>query len=284
VTVISNKRRHAVTFKQLNGNNPTNLVKILFIIALIIGITIFVYLTGGTKKVFVHLMYIPVILTSLFWGTYAGLATGAACGILSGPFMPLDVQNGIMQDPINWISRLIMFSFIGLLTGYMIDRINILNKERQEMNLKSPFYSHLPNEKKLFSDIEDNIKSNRHFKLVSIKITNLSEIEKYIDYDLAYNIVRDLTDKLKHFCMRECVYSHEKDELIILVCENCLSGYEERIKKELEHYSSNPVTMNGYKIRVLLKVGVYEYKGEAASPLMCNGDGPFCTFCLNCNI
>jgi len=251
----------------MNGKGRTNLVKILLIIAMIIGISVFVYLTGGTKKVFVHLMYIPIILTSLFWGSYAGLAAGAVCGILAGPFMPLDVHLGVMQDPVNWISRLLMFSFIGLLTGYMIDRINKLNKEKQERNLKSPFYSQLPNEKKLFSDIESYIRSNKHFKLISIKLTNLNEIEKYVDPKLAFDVVDELAIKLKHYCGKDHVYSYEKDELIVLSCENCEAGYEEKIRKELDHYSSFPVSMNGYKIRLLLKVGICEYKGGDTTPI-----------------
>ena len=59
--------------------------------------------------------------------------------------MPLDVSLGIMQDPINWISRLIMFLFIGLLTGCMLEKINILNEENIKETLKS-FYD-LPNAK-----------------------------------------------------------------------------------------------------------------------------------------
>ena len=89
---------------------------------------------GGTKMVFVQLLYIPIILSSLFWGTYSGLIAGVVCGILVGPFIPLDVPNGIMQDPINWISRLLIFSLIGFLTGYMFERIN-------RLNLKSHFYN-----------------------------------------------------------------------------------------------------------------------------------------------
>ena len=255
------------TVKRMNRNSSTNLIKILLICFLIIAISFFVYITGGTKKVFVHLMYIPTILSSLFWGTYAGLAAGIVCGILAGPFMPLDVSLGIMQDPINWISRLIMFSLIGLLTGYMIDRINRLNKEKQERNLISPFYNHLPNEKKLFSDIENCIKSGKQFKIISIKITNLNEIEKYVDNKLAFDIVDDLAKKLMHYCGEKRVYSHEKDELIVLACENCVEGYEEKIKKELDHYSSFPVSTNGYKIRVSLKVGVYVHQDEDNSPI-----------------
>lgn len=254
------------TTKHVNSNSRTNIAKMLLISILIIAITFFVYITGGTKKVFVHLMYIPTILSSLFWGPYVGLGVGIVCGILAGPLMPLDVSLGIMQDPINWISRLLMFSLIGLLTGYMIDRIHKLNEEKEERNLKSPFYN-LPNEKKLFNDIENIIESGKHFKLISIKLTNLHDIEKYVDNKLAFDIVDDLAKKLMHYCGKKRVYSYEKDELIVLACKNCVEDYENKIKKELNHYSSFPVSMNGYKIRVSLKLGIYVYQGGNTSPI-----------------
>ncbi|NLY19012.1 MAG: EAL domain-containing protein [Clostridiaceae bacterium] len=179
--------------------------------------------------------------------------------------MPLDVSLGIMQDPINWISRLIMFSFIGFLTGYMIDRINKLNEEKQERNLKSPFYN-LPNDRKLFYDIENSIKSGKHFKLITIKLTNLQEIEKYVDNKLAYDIVDDLAQILMYYCGEKAVYSYEKDELIVLACEDGVD-YEEKIKSVLEHYCDFPVSMNDYKIRLSLKAGIYVYRGGDASPI-----------------
>lgn len=252
--------------KRPNKNIQINLIKILLIILLIAAVVYVVYFTGGTKKVFVHLMYIPIILSSLFWGTSVGLIVGVICGILVGPFIPLDVSNGIMQDPINWISRLLIFSLIGFITGYMIDRINKLNAERQQRNLKSPFYD-LPNLQQLLHDIEDRIKLKENFKLISIKLTNLQEIEKYVDNKLVFDIVNNLASKLMHCCERKAIYSYEKDELILLACENCPGGYEEKVKRVLDNYFAFPMSLNGYKIRVALKVGIYVYKGEDTSPI-----------------
>ena len=252
--------------KRMKFISRADIFKVMCISFMIVAISFFVYLTGGTKNVYVHLMYIPLILASLSWGPYAGIAAGIAAGVLSGPLMPKDVAEGIMQEPINWISRLLMFSFIGLVTGYMVERINRLNEEKQEMNLKSPFYD-LPNEKKLFIDIENNIKSGIKFKLISVKVINLQEIEEYVDIKLAHDIVNDLAKKLVHYCGERRVYSYERDELILLACDDCVADYEEKLKKELEYYSTYPVTMNGYKIRVSLKVGVYYYNGGDASPI-----------------
>jgi len=251
---------------KVNRNKRANFIKIMMITVLIVAITIFIFITGGTQMVFVHLLYIPIILSSLFWGHYGGLTVGIICGLAAGPLMPLDVFLGIMQDPINWVSRLLMFVLIGFLTGYMIDKIHKLNDEKQKRNLRSPFYN-LPNEKKLFSDIENIIESGEHFKLISIKITNLNDIEKYVDNKLAYDIVDDLASKFTACCGERTVYSYEKDELLVLSHENGEAEYEERIKEVIDHYSAFPISMNGYKIRVALKLGVYVYQGGSFSPI-----------------
>lgn len=251
---------------KVNRNKRANFIKIMMITVLIVAITIFIIITGGTQMVFVHLLYIPIILSSLFWGHYGGLTVGIICGLAAGPLMPLDVFLGIMQDPINWVSRLLMFVLIGFLTGYMIDKIHKLNDEKQKRNLRSPFYN-LPNEKKLFSDIENIIESGEHFKLISIKITNLNDIEKYVDNKLAYDIVDDLASKFTACCGERTVYSYEKDELLVLSHENGEAEYEERIKEVIDHYSAFPISMNGYKIRVALKLGVYVYQGGRFSPI-----------------
>lgn len=242
-----------------------NLIKMLVICFMIVAVLQTVYLTGGTKKAFVQLMFIPIILSSLFWGAYAGLAVGIIGGIFAGT-IPLDVSQGIMQDPINWISRSIIFSIIGFTTGYLFDKINRLNAEKQERNLKSPFYN-LPNAQQLFYDLENRIKAGEHFRLVSIKLTNLYEIEKYIDNKLTFDIVENLAKKLEHSCGRKAVYSYEKDELIVLICDFCLNEYEEKLKRILDNYVSSPIKMNGYKFRVSIKVGIYLYKGEETTPI-----------------
>lgn len=252
--------------KPANRNDKhVSLIRILIIGVLVAAVLYFAYLTGGTKKVYLHLMYIPIILASLFWGSFGGLIVGMVSGMLAGPLLPLDVAKGIMQEPTNWISRIIIFLFIGFLTGYMFDWINKLNKEAQDRNLSSYFYD-LPNERKLIIDIEESIKSKEHFKIMSIKLTNLDGIEKYIDNELVLDLVKDLAKQLEHRCGEKAVYSCGKDELIVLAFEDCVEDYEEKINQVLEHYNMFPFAINGYNIRISLKVGVYEYRGEDISP------------------
>ncbi|SHF25071.1 EAL domain-containing protein, partial [Alkalibacter saccharofermentans] len=251
--------------KRANENKQASLLKIIFIMVLILVAVYFVHLTGGTKKVYVHLLYVPIILSSLFWGSFGGLTVGMVSGLSVGPLMPLDVSSGIMQDPVNWISRMLAFSLIGLFTGHMLDWINQLNREAQDRNLSSPFYD-LPNTTKLIFDIESSIDSEEHFKIISIKLTNLDGIEKYVDSELVFDLVKNLAKQLEHSCGRKAVYSYGKDELILLVFDDCVEDYEEKINRVLKHYSTFPISLAGYDIRVSLKVGIYEYRGEDISP------------------
>lgn len=95
----------------------------------------------------------------------------------------------------------------------------------------------------------------------------MSEIEKFVDDKLVFDIVNNMIKKLMHICGQKSIYSYEKDELIVIVCNNCVKDYEEKIKKVLKDYFVFPISMSGYIFRVSLKVGIYEYQGEESSPI-----------------
>ena len=76
-----------------------------------------VYATGGVQFAFLHLMYVPVVLSALAFGVRGGVLAGIVGGLLLGPLMPLDTSTGVMQQPLNWIYRLAAFALIGALVG-----------------------------------------------------------------------------------------------------------------------------------------------------------------------
>ena len=76
-----------------------------------------VFVTGGLTYVFSHTMYIPILLAAFTFDIWGGFLVALGGGLLLGPFMPLDVANGIMQTPSNWLWRCFMFTAIGLLQG-----------------------------------------------------------------------------------------------------------------------------------------------------------------------
>jgi EAL domain-containing protein (putative c-di-GMP-specific phosphodiesterase class I)/GGDEF domain-containing protein len=101
----------------LKRNNTIIFWQILVICFLVCFSALLVFFTGGLKYVFSHTMYIPILIASFAFDVWGGFFVALAGGLLLGPFMPLDVANGLMQTPSNWVYRCIIFILIGLLQG-----------------------------------------------------------------------------------------------------------------------------------------------------------------------
>ncbi|HEY8344640.1 MAG TPA: HD domain-containing phosphohydrolase [Bacillota bacterium] len=93
----------------------------LFSYLLSVIITLIVYLTGGTTKVYANLMYIPIAVMASTHGMRQGVIHAVISAFLVGPFMPLDTVSHINQQSINWIVRLIIYSIIALVIGFFSD-------------------------------------------------------------------------------------------------------------------------------------------------------------------
>ena len=76
-----------------------------------------VYATGGVRFAYLHLMYVPIVLSGLAFGVSGGLIAAVAGGLLLGPFMPQNTALGLAQETHNWLWRLAIFAFIGGLVG-----------------------------------------------------------------------------------------------------------------------------------------------------------------------
>jgi signal transduction histidine kinase len=83
-----------------------------------------VYATGGTGFVWVHLMYVPIILASGIFGIRGGLISAAVAGVVAGPLMPLDVAKAIPQDTENWVLRSHFFLLAGGCGGLLSSWVN----------------------------------------------------------------------------------------------------------------------------------------------------------------
>ncbi|HJY39581.1 MAG TPA: GGDEF domain-containing phosphodiesterase, partial [Steroidobacteraceae bacterium] len=87
------------------------------LVLLVLGTTWLVYVTGGLRLAYSHLMYVPIVLGGIAFGVPGGLVTAVVAGLLLGPYMPLNTSTGEMQEPLNWIYRVCFFAFVGILVG-----------------------------------------------------------------------------------------------------------------------------------------------------------------------
>jgi len=243
--------------------NIKNLIYILLIFVLLMASFIVVYLTDGTINGYLQIFYIPIILSSYFWYVYGGLCIAIISGILLGPSMPLCISEGIMQSTSNWIIRMIIFILVGGITGYAFKKMKKLEERAEETNLINPMTGSY-NTNKLLSDLEDRVLKGETFTLISIKLTNIELIGKYLDYNIVKEIIKDLVADLKHGRGKEAIYSSGNDEIILISTTDC--SYMDKINKVVLKYS-NPVKVKKYTFRLSLKIGMYEHRGRYESPI-----------------
>ena len=80
---------------------------------------ILVYMTGGTKQVFAHFLYVPIILAGYFFGLPGGLIGALLAGLAIGPWMPMVVATGEPQLLSRCFFRFLFFLAAGALSGFL---------------------------------------------------------------------------------------------------------------------------------------------------------------------
>src|SRR5271154_869818 len=87
------------------------------ILSLIAVVGIVVYATGGTRYVWAHLMYLPIILAAASFRIWGGVTAALVGGLVLGPFMPMETALGSQQPAANWMFRIGFFILVGALSG-----------------------------------------------------------------------------------------------------------------------------------------------------------------------
>lgn len=101
----------------LGMSRMAKLATLAVLAGLVVGTALLVHATGGIRFSYSHLMYVPIVLSGIAFGVPGGLLAALAGGLLLGPYMPINTDTGEMQEPLNWVYRMIFFSFIGAIVG-----------------------------------------------------------------------------------------------------------------------------------------------------------------------
>ncbi len=147
-----------------------------------------VYYAGGTSKVYTNLMYIPITIAASTNGKRHGIIHATAGGLLLGPFMPLDVEKGIMQDPINWIVRVAMYVIIAYVIGFFADhyRQELMNVRKRDSEI---FEAHMATiyslvklaESRDYNTGEHVVRVAELCRLLAGKLRNREKYKNYIN-------------------------------------------------------------------------------------------------------
>jgi predicted signal transduction protein with EAL and GGDEF domain len=229
------------------------------VILMISLVTVIIYKLGGTGTAITHLMYIPIIISVFVLGIKGGVASAVAAGLALGPFMPRDVQNGIMQSPYSWIFRMSMFNIIVLLVGLLAGRIR-RTEELEKAKAYESIIEGYPNFYKLKHDLTKltSIDDETTFTLVLFNFTNRQMVDRYVNYDIGLKAMTDLLKKAVDFFSEGIVYCVDTEKFIVVLPE---TNIENAVEMSESFCSENkrPIYIENLPVSVKLKSGIINY-------------------------
>ena len=126
----------------MSGSLPRKVAAAAGLALAILTVTWLVYATGGVRFSYAHLMYVPVMLGGIAFGVPGGVLTAIVAGLALGPFMPINTTTGEMQDPLNWVYRMVFFAAVGVLVGawaqryrHQLKQVEWLHEHQEETGL-----------------------------------------------------------------------------------------------------------------------------------------------------
>ena len=249
----------------INKSFIEKIIIVLLIILLILAINFNVYVLGGTQTAFPQLNFIPIILMAYYFGTVGSLITALLIGIILGPFMPLNVQDNIMQSTNNWMVRIFVYSAISLVTGIIFQNNRKLNNEIIEKD-SIDLFTGLFNQKKLFPLLDRMIDKNTEFHLIIIKINNLDQIEKYVNRSFVDKLTRKLIDDIRIIFNESELFGVHSDEFALVYKGNDENELSEKVKLLIEKNFTS-VALDNYVFTMLITVGIYKINENEDSAL-----------------
>lgn len=231
--------------------------KAFFLILLCTLTNYIVYISGGSGGSFAQLNYIVIILAAYFFRLKGSITVSLICGLIMGPYMPLDKYNYIMQTPFNWILRLIMYLVIGFLLSYILNKSDKYQSIIKDNYLKSHING-LYNTNKLFIDLKELNNDNLQYNLACIRLTNLEEISKYYDFNVI-NIITDyVVKKIYELNNILSIYSISQSEIIVIVKDDKISTTMNQMNNFLNKFIQS-IKVNDYNFKLIIKIGLLKH-------------------------
>lgn len=236
-------------------------ISLLIIVIIFFLSTLLVYLTGGTRNSYLHIIYIPIIISAFFYKKAGGLISGVIAGLLMGPIMPINTETMLMQPTLNWIFRMFFFVLIGVLTGFLF---NLIERQLNKIN-KIAYYdqdSGLPNKVNLRKVVNQKIKKGEKFHLMILSIKNYSDIYKLIGSEKFSDFIPVMINHIVEYgSAKSQLYYLNDSKYATLLSRLEKKDLIKRLKK-FNDYLNSPVDFKEISIFTDIVIGVSTYSKD----------------------
>lgn len=243
---------------KITQNKLFKIMASLGILSLIFIIGVFVYFTGGTTS-FVHLMYIPIFISVFLFGIKAGIYASVIAGLALGPYMPLVVNEGIMQETRSWVFRIIMFIIIVIVVGLLLRYIKAIN-ESEKRRAYIDVHTGYPNSNKLIEDLNKMIIEQKYktLSLVVFEYKNREMINQYVDHETGTKSFINLIKNADEFFNSCNLYTVSTNKFIIIIPDyDYKRAYS--MANEFTDKTKQPMFVDTLPISLIVKGGIVNF-------------------------
>ena len=230
-----------------------------------------VYLTGGTRFAYLHVMYVPIILAAAFFGMRGGMLAAIAAGLLVGPFMPIHVDSGLGQSLVNWLSRLAAFVGIGAFAGWLAGRL--MDEVRHLRWVAThDLDTGLANRRALSRDLRPVLAAENDGQgvhLMVLRIENLAEILNTLGYSVGNALLRAVAERLRETLPAEsCVYHIAGDRLAAMIPVEADAAHPGELAQSVLRAMRASFPAGGLNVHASVSVGMahlHDAEGDPAA-------------------
>lgn len=258
-----------IKYKYIIEEKVFQKTKILLLAILYFLVFKIVYFTGGTKNVYPHLIYIPILTSSLLFGLTGGLLGGLSGGLMLA-VIPVDTIHYELQSTVNFTIRLFFLTFFGCFSGFTFENIK-KQYEKLEKTTHYDIITSLPNRKLLVKDLQDLLKNNKNLILTAINIDNIIEIFNVIGLSKSDLVLKKIATYFNRIKSDEKIKIYNSYSLRF---EFILETYNERelndwLKNFKDYIDNIPVSIEGKEIYLKVFLGsTFFQKGDTAEILI----------------
>lgn len=222
------------------------------IVLLLTAVSVLVYMTGGTKQSYLHLVYIPIILGAAAFGMPGGVTVALVAGTLFlGPLMPLEVQSATPQPLAGWVFRTVLMGVVGAAAGLLVGRL----RDRIE-RMRWTLYHNPVTELRTRPALDDRLQEylaaeggRRKGALLLIAVNNIETISNILGSERANRLPAAIARRLRGVAPEVVdVYQLHTDKLAVLLTES--SRRVHQLVRNVISGLSEPVSVDGVSIFV----------------------------------
>lgn len=237
-------------------------VGLILMVGIIVGI---VYVSGGTQSACPHLMYVPIALAAFRFNLGYSIGIAILAGLALGPWIPLNVKEGIMQAAPAWLIRVPCFIGVSVIINRLAAGLKKAAKREMKRAYEDPVTG-LPNNNKLARDLaaaaqED---ADMHFSLILFKFENYEFINRYIGDMSGRHAVHKLIDMAAYTFGADNIYAVSDSKFVAYLPEYTAEDAYDR-GREFVRCFDKPIQAsdNNVPLAINLRCGVVNYPTHA---------------------